>query len=220
MKELMRKEGIWEDLIQELYAAGWDAYRRGLDNKETRRYSAKCFYAFLKAYGFRRYGRHNVRLETPFATAFPYSINDRGIAPGDESPSVYFGTEHLDEKILDYIKKHPEGLTRGRIGGSFQIPVSEADYYLSKLKNSGLITEHSRESIRGRPLNPLFVDASQPAPKKRMVIKVREKRDERIRQAYFLEGKSIKQIAREFHHDRRIIRRAIYNSQMPLQAQY
>jgi hypothetical protein len=36
-----------------------------------------------------------------------------------------------------------------------------------------------------------------------------KERDERIRHAYFTEEKSIKQIAREFHHDRRTVRRAI-----------
>jgi len=34
-------------------------------------------------------------------------------------------------------------------------------------------------------------------------------RDERIRYAYFVEGKGIKQIARELHHDKRTVRAAI-----------
>ena len=35
-------------------------------------------------------------------------------------------------------------------------------------------------------------------------------RDERIRQAYFVEGKGIKQIAKELHHHRKTVRKATY----------
>ena len=45
-----------------------------------------------------------------------------------------------------------------------------------------------------------------PAPRK-----VRTERDERIRRAYFLEGKGIKQIAKGFHHSKRIVRRVVYD---------
>jgi transposase len=45
------------------------------------------------------------------------------------------------------------------------------------------------------------------------MIKVDEK--ERIRRAYFLQRKSIRQIAREFHHARRTVRKAIYHAGPP-----
>jgi len=38
---------------------------------------------------------------------------------------------------------------------------------------------------------------------------IKTNRTDRIRKAYFLEGKSIKQISREFHHTRRTVRKAI-----------
>jgi transposase len=45
------------------------------------------------------------------------------------------------------------------------------------------------------------------------MVKVEEK--ERIRRAYFFQRKSIRQIAREFHHARRTVRKAIYDAAPP-----
>ena len=45
------------------------------------------------------------------------------------------------------------------------------------------------------------------------MVKVEEK--ERIRRAYFLQRKSIRQIAGEFHHARRTVRKAINDSAPP-----
>ncbi len=206
MRELMRKEQIWEDLIQEMYAAGWQAYKQQLDDTETRRFSARRLYAFLKAYGFHRRHRQNVKLEVPFSAAFNFNINDRGIAPKDEMLLPCYSSDHLDEKILAYIRNHPQGVTRGKIAASFQIMVIEVQHYLTKFKRKGLVFERRRESIRGRPAGSLFFATGQSPPS---IKAVATERDERIRHAYFEEGKSIKQIARELHHDKRIIRRAI-----------
>lgn len=45
------------------------------------------------------------------------------------------------------------------------------------------------------------------------MVKVDEK--ERIRRAYFLQRKSIRQIARELHHARRTVRKAIHDPSPP-----
>ena len=45
---------------------------------------------------------------------------------------------------------------------------------------------------------------------------VKIERDDRIRQAYFIEGWSIKRIKRELHHDKRTIRRAIQKVKQPV----
>jgi hypothetical protein len=202
----MRKEGIWEDLIQEMYAAGWQAYSEQLDDNETRRFSARRLYAFLKAYGFHRCSRQTVKLEVPFSRVFDYNINDRGIAQKDNTPLPYFSSDHLDEKMLAYIRNHPQGLTRARIAASFQIMVIEVQRYLTRFKEKGLVFEIKRESIRGRPAGSLFFATGQTPPS---IKAVATERDEEIRHAYFEEGKSIKQIKRELHHDKRIIRTAI-----------
>jgi DNA invertase Pin-like site-specific DNA recombinase len=95
----------------------------------------------------------------------------------------------------------------------FQIPVQEVSLYMSRLIRTGLVVEIKRENIRGRPLTPLLValEPGQVLPKPEMV---KTAQTERIRHAYFEERKSIKQVAREFHHDRRTVRRAIHKSKL------
>jgi ribosome-binding protein aMBF1 (putative translation factor) len=75
----------------------------------------------------------------------------------------------------------------------------------------GEVIEIKRESTRGRPPTPLFLIAGATIPEKKSV---KEERDERIRQAYFREGWSIKRINRELHHDKRTIRRALNRNEV------
>jgi len=62
----------------------------------------------------------------------------------------------------------------------------------------------------------LFI-ASAEIPEEKMV---KIERDDRIRQAYFIEGWSIKRIKRELHHDKRTIRRAIQKVEQPALFQF
>jgi len=71
----------------------------------------------------------------------------------------------------------------------------------------GEVIEIKRESTRGRPPTPLLLIAGATIPEEKNVA---AERDERIRQAYFVKGWSIKRINRELHHDKRTIRRALY----------
>jgi len=212
MKELLRKEGIWEDLIQELYAAAFFAWKQGMNDAETRRYAMRCLYAFLKAYGFRMYRGRYFKFEKELPDNLSGDIN----FPPDFVPysAIFrFDSDHLEDKILDYLKKHPEGLSRRMFCAKFQIPVQEVSLYMSRLIRTGLVVEIKRENTRGRPLTPLLVavEPGQVLPSPEMV-KTAQK--ERIRHAYFVERKSIKQVAREFHHDRGTVRRAIHKSKL------
>jgi hypothetical protein len=211
MKDLLRKEGLWEDLIQELYTAALFAWKHGMDEAETRRCAQRYIYAFLKAYGFRVYCKGYVRPEIPLFGVFTDVFN-RGIAPRDAMPFISRNDDHLDEKILDFLRKHPEGLTRAKVAMSFQIPVQEVDLYLAPMIEQGKVAEIKRENTRGRPLSPLLIapEPGQVLPEPKMV---KAEQMERIRQAYFVEGKSIKQIAREFHHCRRTVRKAIHQGE-------
>lgn len=206
LKERLQKESLWEDLIQQMYATAYLAWKQGMDNAKTRRYAARCIYAFLKAYGFRRYRRGYFKFEKPL---FSLHNLDRGIPDKNVAPHQFsFDIDHLEEKILDLLKKHPEGLPRGKVCSGFQIPVLEAEAYLAQLIRKGLVVKIKRENTRGRPLTPLLValEPGQTLPEPKMV---KSAQTERIRHAYFVEAKSIKQIAREFHHCRRTVRRAI-----------
>ena len=209
VKDLLRKEGLWEDLIQELYTAALFAWKHDMDEAETRSCGGRHIYAFLKAYGFRLYCRGYVRPEIPLFGVFTDVFN-RGIAPRDAPPMPFISRNgnHLDEKILDFLRRHPEGLPRSDVAMNFQIPVLEVDRHLAPMIKQGKAAEIKRENTRGRPLSPLLVapGPGQVLPEPKMV---KAEQTERIRQAYFGEGKSIKQIAREFHHCRRTVRKAI-----------
>jgi len=204
-KEILQKGGLWEDLMQEMYAAAFVAWQQGLDDTQTRKYAARCLYAFLKAYGFRRYRRGYYKFEKALFSLYNLDtgIPDRKVALSTFS----FDTDHLDDQILVFLKEHPEGLPRRKLIERFVIPGCEVNHYLGKLIGKGLVLQVRQENAKGRPLTPLyFVAENGPPPAPRME---KTERDERIRHDYFVEGKGIKQIARELHHDKRTVRAAI-----------
>jgi len=118
----------------------------------------------------------------------------------------YFGRDHLDERILELLRKNAQGLTRGGLSAHLHICIREVNRYLVRLIRKQQVITVKRENTRGRPRGPLFLIAGAEIPEEKMV---KEERDERIRQAYFKEGRSIKRIKRELHHDKRTIHRAI-----------
>ena len=207
LRYTLRKDGIWEDLMQELRSTAFEAWKSGMDDSETRRFAQRRLYAFLKSYGFRLHlgGWH--RCERTLESVYP-GMDDRGIAPKDDSPMGLISRrdDHLDEKILALLRKHSEGLTRWKLSTHFQVPVWEVSSYLAPMIKKGEVIEIKRESTRGRPPTPLLLIAGATIPEEKHV---KEERDERIRQAYFKEGWSIKRINRELHHDKRTIRRAL-----------
>jgi len=119
--------------------------------------------------------------------------------------------DHLDERILKLLRKNPKGLTRSDLSMRLQAYVREVQRYLIQLIKSGQIIAVKRENTRGRPPTPLLLIAGAEIPEEKHV---KEERDESIRQAYFREGWSIKRINREFHHDKRTIRRALNPSEV------
>ena len=187
-----------------------------MDTDETRRFAQRCIYAFLTAYGFRLYRRGYVRPEMPFCAAFGENIFDKGLAPrdGPPLPSPFIGGNHnhLDEMVLAFLKTHPEGQPRRNVCRRFQVHVRELDWHLAPLIERHQVVEVKRENTRGRALTPLLVapEPGQPLPTPRMV---RTERNERIRQAYFQEGKGIKRIAREFNHSRKTVRKVLAETQ-------
>ena len=116
--------------------------------------------------------------------------------------------DHLDKRILELLRKSPKGLTRSDLSMRLQVYVREVNRYLDQLiKRQQVIAVKRERSTRGRQWTPLFFMAGAEIPEVRNVAR---ERDERIRQAYFVEGWSIRRIIRELHHDKRTIHRAIY----------
>ncbi len=126
----------------------------------------------------------------------------------EEKPRV---ADHLEERILKLLRRHQEGMPKRELCRRCKIPVRELDRYLLLLIRNRQIIEVKRENCRGRPMTPLLVIAGAPIPEERMV---KTEMMEHIRRAYLVERKSIKWVAREFHHDRRTVRRAIRESEL------
>lgn len=117
--------------------------------------------------------------------------------------------DHLEERILKLLRRKPEGMLKRGLCVRFWISVRELDRYLAPLVKNGQVNEVKRENCYGRPRSPLLMIAGAPIPEHKMV---KTEMMEKIRHAYFVQGKSIKQISRELHHDKRTIRRAIATS--------
>ncbi len=137
--------------------------------------------------------------------AHPLPIAQRIYHPEKITPKV-LQKIWLDEHILELLRKKPQGMTRSDLSMRFQVPVGKLQWHLDQLKIRKHVIAVKRENIRGRPRGLLFFIAGAEIPEER---NIRAELDERIRQAYFVDGWSIKRINRELHHDKRIIRRAI-----------
>lgn len=209
LKEQLRREGIWDDLMQETYCTAWGAWRKELSEAETSRFMARRVYAFLRNYGYRVYRHRYYKLDKPLSDIAQDEIHGEKIlemAMVNPAPTLVRWGDHLGEEILALLEKSAGGLSKRALYTRLCISPRELDWYCSPLIKKGLIFEVRRESTRGRPPTPLLVAAGQTLLMPKMV---KTEQMERIRQAYFLEGKSRKQIARDFHHDRKTVRKAI-----------
>ena len=138
------------------------------------------------------------------------------------TPSVW-RRDRLDERILELLRKNPQGMTRSDLSRRLQVyvpgvskhhqfNVQEVNWYLDQLiKKQQVIAVQRERATRGRQWTPLFFIAGAEIPEQK---NVKEERDERIRQAFFTKGWSISRITRELHHDKRTIYRAIYGIQV------
>ena len=216
IKDQLQREGLWDDLVQETYLTAWEAWQKGLSNRETYRLMGRRIYAFLKSYGYRVYGHHYYKVEMPLsAVAQDQKLEDKILEGARDSPSPGFvgWKDSVAEAVLALLRGNG-GLSKRQIYTRLQISARELDWHCVPLIKQGLIVEVKRENACGRPPTPLLVAVrlgqALPTPK---LVKTEQR--ERIRRAYFLEGKSIKQISREFHHTRRTVRKAIRDVARP-----
>jgi len=219
LKEQLRHEGIWGDLVQETYCTAWEAWRKQLSELETNRFMARRVYAFLRNYGYRVYRHRYYKLDKLLSDIAQDEIHGEKIlemAMVNPAPTLVRRWDHLGEEILALLERSAGGLSKRDVYTRLCISPRELDWYCSPLIKKGLIFEVRRENTRGRPLTPLLVAAGQALPMPKMV---KTEQMERIRQAYFLEGKSRKQIARKLHHDRKTVREAIMRG-MPVLASW
>ena len=219
IKEALRNRGEWEDLIQELHAVAWEAFVLGLETRETFKLVNTRVGQFMKAYGLSKYAekRYGIR-EVPFSDVFDHAmICDRGLRdPGLPLPAppvhrtLYrsWEPEECEERILALIKKRP-GISRREICHRLILLVKQAESSLKKLVDRGLAVEVRRRRPKGRPPAPLYFPADNCPEEVREEVRQAGDRDKRIRHAYFVEGKSIKRVAKELQCSRETVRSVI-----------
>lgn len=84
LKEIIRKRGLGDDILQSLYLTAIEGLADGLDPdcladvKEMRRRAHRAIYHCLTSYGFRRVGKGYVWMDMPYAYL---SGAERGINP-------------------------------------------------------------------------------------------------------------------------------------------
>ncbi len=216
LKDKLRKDGIWEDFLQELYATGFNAWQRGMDMAETRRYAGRQIHNFFKGYGYKAYRNSYVRWENCFSAMFAdwqvSNLAAEEAAPNNLMGKDTAGDNHLQEQIVSALKRRPEGMTRADLSMFLEVPVREIQERLDSLLKEKQIVEVIREAWEGR-ISPLYLIAGAKIPEQKPV---RTERYERIRQAYFEERRSISSIAREYHHSFHTIYRAIRSAPVPV----
>jgi hypothetical protein len=212
LKDKIRKDGIWEDFTQELYATSVMAWQQNMDIGETRRYARRQIHAFFKEYGYKSYRNTYVKMEQSFSGVFAdWQVNNLD-AP--EMPANNFmrkdtvGDNYLQEQIVNILKRKVEGLTRADLSMYLQVPVHELQWHLDSLLKGNRIVQVKRESYEGTPPTPLFFIAGAKLPEQKMV---KTEMYENIRRLYFSEGKTMEGIAKECHHSLHTICKAIHS---------
>ena len=208
LRDRLHQEGVWEDLRQEMHLAAWEAVEKGLDERETFRLAARRIYTFLKANGYRAYRHGYCKMDRPLSLiAQDVELQEIVLAKASANPAPAFvgWRDGLEEEILTILRKSPLGLSKRELYRRLGVSARELDYHCAPLVERGLIREVKRETLRGRP-TPLLVAGPTRIPKELTV----NPKKERIRQAFCLEHKRIRQIASELHCCRKMVRRVIY----------
>lgn len=274
LKDRLRREGLWEDLAQELYRIALEGWRQGKTPREIGGMATREIRAFLQAYGYCRYREGFIKWDAPLSEVCTEEHgSDRLLARATAVPERSDG-DGLEKAILELLRKHPNGLSQRQVNDALhkmawagvvtdlcdrlvvrgmltrlerpkgrgrrpspmlllaeynpketilallranggmskrqmymrlKTSARELEWHLAPLIEQGLVREARRENSCGRPLTPLLLAVRPGEP----VPEPKPDKMERIRQAYFLEGKGINQIAREFHHSKKTVRKAI-----------
>ena len=213
LKEKIRRDGIWEDLSQELYAAGFLAWKQGMSMQETRRLASRRIHGFLKSYSFKRYRNSYLKMEPTFSAVFAdWQVSN--MEEMTEPPDIFerqdsAGDHYLKEHILRILRRKPEGMTRAEMTSYLEVSVKELQGYLDSLLKEKRIVQFDREGYGGYPPTPLFFIAGAKLPEQKHV---RMEVFAAIRQLYFEEGKTTKQIAQERHCSPRTVNYAIHST--------
>mgnify|MGYP001053775543 CR=1 FL=1 len=216
----LRREGIWEDLIQEIYAAAWQAWHEQMSRENALRLTGRRINAFLKSYGFHHNGwkrevptPHEDLLGRLAASQVQEEEYDGITSKAAEAIAVKrpHGKRlnrglSAEDKILIILRESPDGISKADLYRRLQIRAKEFDYLLAPLVMSGEVIEVKRQNTIGRYPTPLLFIGTAEIPQE--MLAVTDKRAQ-IRKAYFEEGKSIKRIVREYHCSKKTVHRIV-----------
>jgi len=221
----LRHEGIWEDLIQEVYTAAWEAWQQEMSREDALRLTGRRINAFLKSYGFfHNGGRREI--------AMPYEDTERLIQnqaqEDDDDGADAEVTEAAakkvlrrkllnremtpTQKILILLRESPQGVSKRNLYARLHVPPHQLDEYLTPLKMSGEVVEVKQQNTHGRYPTPLVFIGTAEIPEE--ILAVTDKR-EQIRKAYFEEGKSIKRIVKEYRCSKKTVHRIVRAGDKP-----
>lgn len=163
LKDRLRREGLWEDLAQELYRIALEGWRQGMTAQEIGGMATREIRAFLRAYGYQRYREGFVKQEILQATisAGEEELWETVLAMGEPIPSTDTNWDRLEKEILVLLKKHPAGLSQCQVNQAFKHLVRAAvvSDHCARLVVRGVVREIARPKGNGRPPSPMLVMA-------------------------------------------------------------
>ena len=163
LKDRLRREGLWEDLAQELYRIALEGWRQGMTAQEIGGMATREIRAFLRAYGYQRYREGFVKQEILQATisAGEEELWERVLARAEPVPSAHTGRDGLEERILALLRKHPEGLSQCQANQAlhYLAPAAVVSDHCARLVVRGVVRESARPKGNGRPPSPMLVMA-------------------------------------------------------------
>ena len=210
----LRREGIWEDLTQEIYTAAWEAFQQEMNGKEALRLTGRRVDAFLKAYGFNHNGgrREEFLPQEDWEGLAANQVQEDGDDGVEPEPAklprhkLLNKEMSIEEKILTIVRENRQGISKADLYRRLQISAQELDYHLAPLTMRCEIIEVKRQNTIGRYPTPLVFIGTAKIPEEMLAVTDKK---EQIRRAYFEEGKSIKRITKEYHCSKKTVHRVV-----------
>lgn len=220
IRDMLKKDDVWPDLVQEIYAAAYECYKRNLTAQQTRNLTQSRIRFFFKHYG---YGQHRftvLKQEIPFSVfssqfhddgeAYEYIIENvkakHSIRDHDPDSCTL---RHMEGKIFTTLKRNPQGINRYIMSKRLGLEVQETQHYLDKLVAESKIVRVERDNQKGTRvssrISPIYFIAGTEIPQR----SIRNEVIEAIRYAYFMEHKTRHQIHKETGRNYYTILRAV-----------
>ncbi|MFW6125523.1 MAG: hypothetical protein ACOC58_00295 [Chloroflexota bacterium] len=164
LKTRLRREGLWEDLAQELYRIALEGWHQGMTAREIGGMATREIRAFLRAYGYQRYRLNHqegyAKLDVPLSAICESHLCKASSLPNADTRG------DLEREILSLLRKHPEGLSQCLVNRALKrlAPAPTVTFHCERLVVRGAIkaVPRPKKGIGGPP-SPLLVAFEAPA---------------------------------------------------------